>query len=417
MTTELYLPALKARVGDWWYYTSSMTFSQVATYIRRPDELGEPSSLKQWIQRRLDPKRQEQVVAYLLGQPQRFFGGIIAGIYGGDPEWYPVNVGDAPGMAGVTLEERIRDAFGIIRLRGDESIFPLDGQHRVEGIKAALLADGGKELAKEEVTVIFVGHQASDEGRKRTRRLFSTLNRYARPVSKAEIVVLSEDDHFACTTRKLIDEYPGLGIEFVPVTKEANIGSADRKSLLNVVGLYGVVKAVCVPPGVKKERHWEHGPINTKDLVQFEKYAIEFWDAMKQRVPAIAAVMASKPEEEVAGRYRVASGGHFLLRPFGMTTFASAVGLARAAGTSIRQAVAKLSKLPFELSEYPWVGLTWDPVSRTMRPKHAPLVRDVMLHLSGFKPRQEVKQVEQSYHAITQQKLEKLSRTKRKRRS
>ena len=65
------------------------------------------------------------------------------------------------------------------------------------------------ELKREEVSVIFVSH------RNRSRRngtnatpVFTTLNRYAKPVKKSEIISLDEDDTIAIVTRKLVDEHP-----------------------------------------------------------------------------------------------------------------------------------------------------------------------------------------------------------------
>ena len=42
----------------------------------------------------------------------------------------------------------------------------------------------------------------------RTRRLFTTLNRYAKPVKKSEIIALDEDDIIAIITRELVEKYP-----------------------------------------------------------------------------------------------------------------------------------------------------------------------------------------------------------------
>lgn len=68
--------------------------------------------------------------------------------------------------------------------------------------------NSAKFLGGEKQTVIFfVAHLETDEGRERTRRLFATLNTYARPISDRETVVISEDDAFAIATRRLIDEY------------------------------------------------------------------------------------------------------------------------------------------------------------------------------------------------------------------
>lgn len=42
----------------------------------------------------------------------------------------------------------------------------------------------------------------------RSRRLFSTLNRYAKPVSMRDIIALDEDDVVAIASRDLIDTHP-----------------------------------------------------------------------------------------------------------------------------------------------------------------------------------------------------------------
>ena len=95
---------------------------------------------------------------------------------------------------------------GVLRLDGTQTLFAIDGQHRVEGIKQAL--EDNSELGREEVSVIFVAHRNDSDGMERTRRLFTTLNRYAKPVSKSEIVALDEDDIVAITTRELVEKHP-----------------------------------------------------------------------------------------------------------------------------------------------------------------------------------------------------------------
>lgn len=75
--------------------------------------------------------------------------------------------------------------LGIITLTDDVKIFPVDGQHRVAGIKKAI--EDKPEMKSERVPVIFVGHSTDEIGMQRTRRMFSTLNRYAKPVSLRDI--------------------------------------------------------------------------------------------------------------------------------------------------------------------------------------------------------------------------------------
>lgn len=49
-----------------------------------------------------------------------------------------------------------------MQLTGREKIFPVDGQHRAEGIKKAL--DEDSSLATQSVPVIFIGHSTDDRG-------------------------------------------------------------------------------------------------------------------------------------------------------------------------------------------------------------------------------------------------------------
>ncbi len=76
--------------------------------------------------------------------------------------------------------------MGSLDFPGNQKIFPLDGQHRVEGIKAAI--DLNSELGTERITVIFVGHIDNDKGMQRSRRLFITIYRYAKPVTMDDII-------------------------------------------------------------------------------------------------------------------------------------------------------------------------------------------------------------------------------------
>jgi DNA sulfur modification protein DndB len=82
MTTQspCLLPAMRARMGDWWYYTTTMTFKDIAERIKRVKEIQESSSLKTWIQRELKEARTREIAEYLNSQPQRFFNSIVLGL-------------------------------------------------------------------------------------------------------------------------------------------------------------------------------------------------------------------------------------------------------------------------------------------------------------------------------------------------
>jgi DNA sulfur modification protein DndB len=370
-------------MGDWWYYIVTLTFKDIAERVKRVKDIHETSSLRTWIQRELKENRQREIAEYLHSQPQRFFNGLVLGLFEGAPDWFPVSVTTGHVHTSAPLGERVASAFGFIQLTGHEQIFAIDGQHRVEGIKMALGMEGGSKLEAEEQTVILVAHKTDDLGRQRTRRLFTTLNKYARPVSKGEIIALSEDDTFAIVTRRLVDEYPGLGSEFVPLYKTANIPSHDKRSLTSLISLYGVVKAVNIPYGKRSSGRLINGPPNPSTLSEFYIQATEFWDALKANIPAVKEVCSSKPEEERAGQYRHEDGGHFLFRPFCLVAFTRAVGVVMSRGQSAADAVKLLAGVEMEINSDPWRHVVWNPSKKNMLNKNESLLRNLLLRLAG----------------------------------
>ncbi len=140
---SLRLPAIRGRIGDWAYYSTLLSFKEVALRVSRPDEItGESihaSGLGKWIQRELLPRRIEAISEYIGEQDQRFFNSIILGIYGGKPAWHDLQLrtNDVYDQSILTDTEAqyFGRTFGILTLTGKESIFAIDGQHRAMGIR------------------------------------------------------------------------------------------------------------------------------------------------------------------------------------------------------------------------------------------------------------------------------------------
>ena len=78
----------------------------------------------------------------------RFLGDIVLAVCDGNPMWKEVRV---------EIEDETYYNFGLLELTGQEKIFPVDGQHRVEEIKAAIQVN--QELERESVGVIMIGSQ------------------------------------------------------------------------------------------------------------------------------------------------------------------------------------------------------------------------------------------------------------------
>ncbi len=240
-TNKLHLPALRAKMGDWFYYVTVLTFEEVAKRVKQPREIEayneNEKKLGEWIQRELDPKRINQIVEYLNSQEQRFFNSLILGIYGGSPFWQDIRF--EPDSLDERIVDYINKTLGILTLSGDENIFAIDGQHRAKGIQEAVAKN--PELKDEEVSVIFIAHKTDIQGLVRTRRVFSTLNRYAKPVNQSDIIKLSEDDNAAIITRMLIEKYD-LFSEKILMHKNASINNNNTTHFSTIITIYSLVK-------------------------------------------------------------------------------------------------------------------------------------------------------------------------------
>jgi DNA sulfur modification protein DndB len=233
---KLFLPCLKGNMGDWTYYVTIMKFKDIAQRTSMVPEIHKSEELSRWIQRKVG-NRTGDIVEYLENQEQRFFNSIIFGIYGGELTWQEIDVEDSENFSEEDLTY-FSKTFGILTLSGKEEIFAIDGQHRTKAIKE--VQKKTDSLESEEVGVIFISHKRSKEGEVRTRRLFSTLNRYAKPVNVSEIIALDEEDNCAILTRELIENFK-IFHNKIAFSKTRSISPNNTKSFTNIVLLYDII--------------------------------------------------------------------------------------------------------------------------------------------------------------------------------
>jgi hypothetical protein len=106
---------------------------------------------------------------------------------------------DDPALALLQGSPLLENAFGVLRFDGTEKYFALDGQHRLKAIRELTEPDSPSYLNRppgfenEEISVVLVvpGEvEDTKEFRRRFRRLFGHLNRYAKPMDLATIIGL-----------------------------------------------------------------------------------------------------------------------------------------------------------------------------------------------------------------------------------
>ncbi len=353
----LYLPCLRASMGDWTYYISFMKMKDVAQRIDVAEAIHESHSLNTLLQRALKPRI--EIRNYLLTQEQRFFNSIIVGVYGGSPQWYELSVGNTS-PAKKDLPDYLEGVIGYLKLSGAESLFAIDGQHRVNAITQAIKEKD--KLGQEDVAVIFVSAKQDAINRQRTRRLFSTLNRYAKPVNQRDIIALDEDDTVAIVTRMMINDYrlfSGKRINTEVLGKA--IPTNDSFCITTIVSLYDIFKIILRD---KQHSEWKDFLRVRPDDKIIEAYylkAKQYWDGLKKYFNILRDI---KNDSITVGSLRNRNGGHLLFRPIGLQIITEVVKLFVENGLSQNYALRRLSGIDYELTNKPWAGLLWEPIKK-----------------------------------------------------
>ena len=363
MTQEtLLLPALRAKMGDWTYYIASMTLADLAKRVTTASALHQSERLEELIQRSVSSPRAGHIAEYLRSQPQRLFGTLVIAVYGGEPEWLEIEIGEGV-RPWQEVDERLDGAIGLLRLSGSERLFALDGQHRLVGTIQVL--EDHPSLGTEEVAIIFVGHSQDEAGLERTRRLFSTLNRYAKPVSKSDIIALDEDDAVAIVTRRLVYNHP-LFRDRVSTGKTKAVPVGDRTNVTSIVALYDCVEMV-----LKTSSAWDagHKRFRPQDRVleAYTNHCAEYWNAVMEENVVLRDYVEAPKDASPARTLRGRHGGHLLFRPIGLLAHTwAATSLCVKEGVTVPTAIRRLTLVPMELAQYPWLGLLWDAANQRM---------------------------------------------------
>lgn len=379
----LNIPAIRGVIGDIVYYTSSFTFKQIADYVKKiDDELHTSTSLKDQLQRSLT-KNYESITNYILSQKEHFFNSLVLAVYDGDPEWNEIEV-------------RFKDTdyytMGFLRFNGKEKIFPVDGQHRVEGIKEAI--EKCPELKDETISVILIGHHKDKAGMEKTRRIFSTLNRYAKPVSTGDIIALDEDDTVAIVTRNMLESFPLFMNENISDEKKTKaIAEKDTRSFTSLIKLYETNKIIYkyytsfrdqtkrIHSSADIDKFLKFRP-EQEEIDRFEKYLTDFWTLFIDSFEGMKEYVDSTAKDSAAKFRNRDEGGLLYFRPIALPQLISAIlETTYRTKVSLQDIMSAYSKLEMHISREPWAKVLWDADSHTMIMKNKTLLRPLLMFM------------------------------------
>ncbi|MBI3245415.1 MAG: DGQHR domain-containing protein [Deltaproteobacteria bacterium] len=363
-----HFPCVKGMMGDWIYYVTVMSVSDIIQYVQFAEQVVPNRDLDSMIQREVS-KRSKQIAEYLRTHDQRFFGSLIVAAYDGEPKFLPIAFADAPVLS--QLEGKI----GILQFDGSEQYYAVDGQHRLAALKE-VVTENSARYKTDEISVIVICHTKDPEGMARARRLFTTVNRYAKQTAKVTNIVMDEDDGIAIISRRLVREAEFFTHRVKILNKQqasklpskppklatGEAMQASDKQYLMAIGTFYNCNEHLLPRSL-------HSFFSKKQQVPDYEKLEEGYNKISQRwenlIDNISIWCDLRDTALNLDNSRIENGGHVLARPVGIASFTKAAGEAfdkEISALDVTRCVQKFSSL----NQIPWAGLLWNTSAKRM---------------------------------------------------
>ena len=384
------MPAMRVKMGDTPYYILSMKGQELVDSIHIPKELEgwEDMSMEERFQRDINYARvRAQIAPYLAKDESRFFGAIIVAAmnFKDQDNFEPLSEMTSKGLPG--LYRSAASTMGFLTLHGGETLVPLDGQHRLAAMKFAITGrdERGKDipdvtpcadLANDDVTVVLVGYAP-----KKARRIFSKVNRYAKPTTKGQNLLIDDDDVVAVLTREIANDVIGARlVKYVTNTLTPKDGEFTTLSIL-----YDCNQAILdghIGDKIDKTELPNKSSINLyRDKLQ------EVWSMLLEKIVLFADALSDRSEDGDEKRREIRRD--FLLgKPIPQACLVKAFVHLTIPPTNMTPAEAcgKLNKLPWGITNDDikvWDRVLWSGGKILAKSSKAALATDLIVYMAG----------------------------------
>ena len=345
------VPCLRGKVGEWIYYSALMKAEQLRDHVVTSKHIRESDKLDDFLQRTLR-QRYEKIAEYLLQREDRFFNSIIIGVFDGLPDWVQFDLSPMAEKLGMPEIEDAEESMGLMLFFGSEKMFAIDGQHRIEGIKAAF-EKNPERIGEDEYSVIFIAHNDDKAGKIRTRRLFSDINNNAVRISGGDKVIIDEDDLAAIVTRRIYAEYPAFddGKKIAVTEKKEQLTQDGQERFSNLLALYTVCQKL--KPLFKRPRGTlPNAPANVE---QFQDIVVGFLDFIIAHEPSLHRYFK---EDESSPKIEREKNKNLFFRPIGLELLARLYAYAYR-DENLDELATALAEWKFDNPGGVWDGILW----------------------------------------------------------
>ena len=377
------IPAIRARLGNTNYYIVSMKAGELAKMAMIPKEMKgwENLSLEEIYQREINYKRvKEQIAPYLAENQSRFFGAFIITMMNFEEDDKFESLGD---LVKISKGHRLAtENVGLLNLKGDELMVPLDGQHRLKAIQFAISGkdqeginiDGlqsCEELAKEDVCAILVPYKPS-----KAREIFTKVNRYAKTTKTSENIIIDDDDIIAVLTRMISNDV----IHARLVNIKSNTLSSGSECFTTIHTIYACNEAVL---------NARFGPVDKMKLPEKEKQRLykntvtNFWEKITNDIEIFYSALLDKTKDGDKTRKEIRKT-NLLGKPAVQHAMVKAyLRLTSTPSFNHNKACRALNKIPWGISD----DVEWQKIFLTnagnMITKLVPLAIRIIAYMAG----------------------------------
>ena len=237
--------------------------------------------------------------------------------------------------------------------------------------------------------MILVGHKKDANGLRRTRRLFTTLNKTAVPVRKRDIISLDEDDVMAIIARRLVLTNPSFRDPKIAVISSQNIPAGNRVCLTTIANLYDLLKLIFSHDvGRSSNRRLRFNRPSDEQLDRYYLLATSYFESIGEAFAPVGELFAANDPAKVTAKYRGPRGGHLLFRPLGLEIFTRvAIQYASENHIEITESVRRLRTVPTDLDKLPYRGVLWNPIRNNLVVKGKTLAHGLLRYMAGLEAR------------------------------
>ncbi len=353
------IPAIKGKLGNTTFYEATMRVADLLSSVSPPSDLDDWANmgLEERMQRNPDTKRvSEKLVPYLVQNEDRFFGSIIVLIWKGEVVFEPVT----------EFATKIPSAYkgaapkiGFVSIDGGKLVV-LDGQHRFLALREAkdgkMIGEHATEIVNDEVCVILIEHESD----LKTRRIFNTVNRYAKTTSRGDNIITSEDDGWAIVARRMLsDDQPFAdrviyGRKKSIVNWKSNTLSKRTTDLTTLSTVYDSVKLILSDRKIDEAKR----PSDT-EIEEYQQTARDVWEPILEGMSAYQTALSDP--SAIPGMRADDAVTSLLFKPASQLALVDAllrVGEPNQGGLKLKDAVARANKIPnWSMAADLWKGV------------------------------------------------------------